>query len=200
MEGEGPEDYTMELLVVGLLLFFGVHSVAILAPRWRATMVARLGEGPWKGLYALLSAVGFVLLVIGYSHARAAASVLYVPPHALRYLSFILLLPVFPLLLAAYLPGTIQRRSRHPMLAAVKLWATAHLLAIGTLPDVLLFGSFLAWAIVDRLSVKDRAPKPPRAIPARHGDLIAIVIGLALYVLFLLKLHALLIGVAPLAT
>ncbi len=189
----------MELLIIGLLLFLGVHSVAILAPRWRARMVERLGELPWKGIYSLISAAGFVLLIIGYSHARAAASVLYVPPPPLRYVSFILLLPVFPLLLAAYLPGTIQRRARHPMLVAVKLWATAHLLAIGTVPDVLLFGSFLLWAIADRISVKRRAPRPHPEIPVRHADLIAVIAGLALYVLFLVKLHALLIGVAPLA-
>jgi uncharacterized membrane protein len=110
------------------------------------------------------------------------------------------MLPVFPLLLAAYLPGRIQARARHPMLAAVKLWATAHLLAIGTVPDVLLFGCFLAWAIIDRISVKRRqAPPSLRQAPLRSADAIAVTLGLLLYVLFLWKLHALLIGVSPLS-
>jgi uncharacterized membrane protein len=109
------------------------------------------------------------------------------------------MLPVFPLLLAAYLPGAIQAKSKHPMLAAVKLWATAHLLAIGTLPDVLLFGSFLLWAIVDRVSVKRRVNnRPARASSWGLNDAIAIVLGIALYVGFLLRLHVVFIGVSPL--
>ena len=190
----------MLTLIAGLLLFFGLHSISIVAPGWRNDMVQRLGEGAWKGLYSLLSAVGLTLLIVGFAHARAHASVLYVPPAALRYLTFLLMLPVFPLLLAAYLPGKIQSRAKHPMLAAIKLWATAHLLAIGALPDVLLFGTFLVWAVLDRISVK-RRPARPRHLPPpmRYGDLLAVVVGLGLYVLFVLKLHAVIIGVAPLA-
>jgi uncharacterized membrane protein len=190
----------MPTLIAGLLLFFALHSISIVAPGWRDAMVLRLGEGAWKGLYSLLSAVGLTLMLVGFAHARVDAAVLYVPPAALRYLTFLLMLPVFPLLLAAYLPGRIQSRARHPMLAAVKLWATAHLLAIGALPDVLLFGAFLVWAVFDRISVKRRPPRPRRAPPSmRYGDLVAVVVGLGLYVLFVLKLHALIIGVAPLA-
>jgi uncharacterized membrane protein len=190
----------MPTLIAGLLLFFGLHSISMVAPGWRDDMVQRLGEGAWKGLYSLLSGIGLALMIVGFAHARAHAAVLYVPPAVLRYLTFLLMLPVFPLLLAAYLPGRIQSRTRHPMLAAVKLWATAHLLAIGTLPDVLLFGAFLVWAVFDRISVKRR----PRTVrhsprPIRYGDLVAVVVGLGLYVLFVLKLHALIIGVAPLA-
>jgi uncharacterized membrane protein len=191
----------MLTLIVGLILFFALHSVAIVAPYWRERMVLLVGDPMWKGVYGLLSGVGFVLLVVGYAHTRRAPVVLYVPPGWLRYFSLLLMLPVFPLLLAAYLPGAIQRRTKHPMLAAVKFWATAHLLAIGTLADVLLFGSFLLWAIIDRISLKHRvkASPPPRAAPSRYNDLIAVLIGLALYVLFLFRLHAMLIGVAPLA-
>ena len=187
-------------LIVGLILFFGLHSVAIIAPHWRERMLLLIGEGTWKGTYSVLSGAGLVLMIVGFVHARHGAQVLYVPPAGLRYLTWALMLPVFPLLLAAYLPGSIQAKAKHPMLAAIKLWATAHLLAIGTLPDVLLFGSFLLWAIIDRISVKGRPARAPRrAASLRHGDLIALVLGLALYVLFILRLHLLLIGVAPLA-
>lgn len=189
----------MELLVCGLIVFFGVHSIAILAPAWRERCVTRLGAPAWKGLYAVLSGIGFVLLLIGYSHARVSAGTWYTPPPMLRHVTFLLMLPVFPLLIAAYLPGRIQARAKHPMLAAVKFWATAHLLAIGTAADVLLFGSFLAWAVADRISLKRRAsvPVPPRAT-LRHADLIAIVGGLILYALMIFRLHSLLIGVSPL--
>ena len=189
----------MLTLIIGLLLFFVPHSVAIVAPAWRERRLQAMGPGAWKGLYSVLSGVGLVVMLIGYGQARLTAPIWYVPPAALRYGTFLLMLPVFPLLIAAYLPGRLQARARHPMLAAVKFWATAHLLAIGTASDVLLFGSFLVWAIVDRVSVKRRVsgPTPPRvAVP--HADLVAIVGGLALYALFIFRLHVLLIGVSPL--
>ncbi|HEY6452843.1 MAG TPA: NnrU family protein [Steroidobacteraceae bacterium] len=189
----------MLTLIVGLVVFFGLHSVSILAPYWRERMLLLVGAGRWKGLYALLSAVGFVLICLGFAHARQAPVVLYVPPGWLRHVSFLLMLPVFPLLLAAYLPGAIQAKVQHPMLAAVKLWATAHLLAVGALPDVLLFGSFLLWAVVDRISLKRRrSTLPRRRTPSRYNDVIAVVLGLGLYVLFIARLHVLLIGVSPL--
>jgi uncharacterized membrane protein len=190
----------MLMLIIGLILFFGLHSVGIVAPYWRLRMLLMVGEGGWKGVYSVLSGLGFVLMIIGFAQARHSAQLLYAPPVALRYLTFVLMVPVFPLLLAAYLPGRIQTRARHPMLAAVILWATAHLLAIGTVPDVLLFGSFLLWAIIDRIAVKRRQPSPARrrlALP--YGDVIAVTLGLLLYALFLLTLHTLLIGVSPLA-
>jgi len=189
----------MELLVCGLIVFFGVHSVAILAPAWRERCVSRLGAPAWKGLYAVLSGIGFVLLLVGYSHARLSAETWYTPPPALRHVTFLLMLPVFPLLIAAYLPGRLKPRAKHPMLAAVKFWASAHLLAIGTAPDVLLFGSFLAWAVADRISLKRRTGSPvPPQIMVRHADLIAVVGGLLLYALMIFRLHSLLIGVSPL--
>jgi uncharacterized membrane protein len=124
--------------------------------------------------------------------------VLYAPPAGLRHAALLLLVPVFPLLLAAYLPGRIQAATKHPMLAATKLWAVSHLLANGNLADVVLFGSFLVWAVADRISLKRRTPLPvPGVPPGRWNDGIAIVAGLALYVAFLLWLHKLLIGVRP---
>jgi uncharacterized membrane protein len=190
----------MLALIVGLILFFGPHSVAIVAPYWRDRMLLFVGDGSWKAVYGLISGLGFILMLLGFAHARQMPIVLYAPPCWLRPVTFVLMLPVFPLLLAAYLPGAIQAKTKHPMLAAVKFWATAHLLAIGTLADVLLFGSFLLWAIIDRISLKRRTKAPPpRAPPTRYNDLIAVVLGLALYAVFVFRLHLMLIGVSPLA-
>lgn len=189
----------MSLLVLGLVLFLGVHSVSIVAPAWRDGQVARRGERAWKGVYALVSLVAFVLLIYGYGLARQAPVVLYSPPAALRHLALLLMLPVFPLLFAAYMPGRIQRAAKHPMLLAVKFWAAAHLLANGTLADVLLFGAFLVWAVADRISVKRRgAPRSvPGAPPSAFNDIVALVGGLVVYVVFLFWAHHWLIGVAP---
>jgi uncharacterized membrane protein len=188
----------MSVLIVGLILFIGIHSVSIVNARWRDEVAARMGELRWQGLFALIAIAGFVLIVWGYGLARQAPVVVYVPPSWLRHLSMLLLVFVFPLLLAAYLPGRIQRVTRHPMLVATKLWAVAHLLANGTLADVLLFGTFLAWAVADRISLSRRIPRPVPAAPAsRWNDLIAVVAGLGLYVAFVLGGHLWLIGVSP---
>ncbi|HEX3142287.1 MAG TPA: NnrU family protein [Rhizobacter sp.] len=188
----------MTLLILGLVLFLGVHSIAIAAPAWRDAMAAR-NDKAWKGAYALLSIAGFVLLVYGYGLARQSPLVIYTPPAGLRHLALLLLLPVFPLLFAAYLPGRIQAASKHPMLVATKLWALAHLLANGTLADVLLFGGFLAWAVAERISLKRRVARPvPGAPPSAANDAIAVVAGLVVYGLFVWRVHAWLIGVSPL--
>jgi uncharacterized membrane protein len=188
----------MTLLILGLALFLGVHSVSIVAPAWRDAMQSRVGEGPWKGLYSLVSIAGFALIVVGYGMARQSPVVLYAPPTWLRHVALLLLLPVFPLLLAAYLPGRIKTAAKHPMLLSVKLWAAAHLLANGNAADVLLFGGFLAWAVADRISFKHRAQRPLPGAPASPlNDVIAVVAGLALYALFVFGGHAWLIGVAP---
>ena len=191
----------MTLLIVGLVLFLGVHSVAIVAPSFRTRTVQRMGEGAWKGLYALISLAGFVLICYGFGLARQAPVVLYSPPTWLRHLALLVMLPVFPLLIAAYLPGRIKTAAKHPMLAAVKFWAFAHLLANGSLADVLLFGGFLAWAVVDRISVKRRAmPQVLRtAPPGPWNDAIAVVLGLALYALLIGWAHVRLFGVSPLS-
>ncbi|MEO8278205.1 MAG: NnrU family protein [Ideonella sp.] len=188
----------MALLVAGLLVFLGLHSLAIVAPQWRDAQLVRFGEARWKGLYSIVSAIGLVLIIVGYGIARQSPIVLYVPPAALRHLAWLLMLPVFVLLFAAYLPGRIQSATRHPMLLATKLWASAHLLANGTLADVLLFGGFLIWAIADRISMKRRLPRARPELPAgRFNDAIAVVSGLILYGLSFAFFHLWLIGVSP---
>ena len=192
----------MLVLVVGLVIFLGVHSVSIVAPGWRTATVARLGERPWKGLYSLASGVGLALVIVGYGMARRDPVVLYTPPAALRHLALLVMLPVFPLLFAAYLPGRIRAAVKHPFLLAVKLWAFAHLLANGMLADVLLFGAFLAWAVADRISVKrrsaDEAHEVPAAPPGAANDAIALIGGLAVYAVFIVWAHRWIIGVSPL--
>ncbi|HEX7971762.1 MAG TPA: NnrU family protein [Thiobacillus sp.] len=186
----------MNVLLLGLVVFFGVHSVSIVNDPWRDRMAAKMGEWTWKGGYALVSIIGFVLIVWGYGLARHEPVVLYTPPGWLRPVALVLLVPVFPLLLATYLPGRIQAAARHPMLVAIKLWAVAHLLANGTLADVLLFGAFLVWAVLDRVSMKHRAQRPIPGVPqTRANDLIAVAGGLSLYAAFVLWLHGWLIGV-----
>jgi uncharacterized membrane protein len=188
----------MGTLIIGLILFLGAHSISIVASGWRDRAVARIGEREWQGIYGLVAFLGLVFIVWGYGLAREEAIVLYVPPVWLRHLVLLLMVPVFPLLLAAYLPGRIQSATKHPMLAAVKLWAVAHLLANGTVADLILFGSFLIWAILDRVSMKWREPRPVRgAPPSKVNDLIAVIAGLALYAAFVLWAHFWLFGVSP---
>ena len=189
----------MTYLIVGLVLFLGLHSISIVARPTRDALLARLGEGPWKGLYSLVSLVGLVLIVIGYGAARQQPVVLYTPPAWLKHPALLLLAFVFPLLVAAYLKGHIKAKVKHPMLAATKVWAFAHLLVNGTLADLLLFGGFLAWAVFDRIAVKRRpAAKDAFAFePKVMHDLIAIVVGLALYGWFVVQGHQWLIGVRP---
>jgi uncharacterized membrane protein len=188
----------MPILIAGLVIFLGVHSLMIVAPQVRAQARARLGEGPWKVVYSLVALLGFVLIVYGFGVARQSPTVLYTPPHWMRHVTFLVMLPVFPLLLAAYLPGRIKTTMKHPMLAAVKFWALAHLLANGTLADVLLFGGFLAWAVVDRISLKRRTQVIATAPPGKFNDAIAIVAGLILYAFFIGWAHVRLFGVSPL--
>lgn len=190
----------MTLLIVGLVLFLGIHSVSVFAPAWRDQQLAQRGEKGWKGLYSVVSLIGFVLLIYGYGAARQAPVVLYAPPSGMRHLALVLMLPVFPLLFAAYLPGRIKSAAKHPMLVATKLWAVAHLLANGNLADVLLFGGFLAWAVADRISLKRRTVRAVPGAPAGPAnDLIAVIGGLVLYAVFLLWAHRWLIGVSPIA-
>jgi len=189
----------MSILIVGLVIFLGLHLLPVRVPL-KASIIARLGAGAYKALMSIGSLIGLILIIWGYGVARSSgAMVLWQPPTGLRHLVLLLMLPVFPLLIATYVPGKIRSTVKHPMLTAVKLWAFAHLLANGTLPDVLLFGSFLAWGVIDRISLKRRGVLPPAPV-ARFtgGDWAAIVIGLVLYGLMVWRLHLLLIGVSPL--
>ncbi len=188
----------MGMLLLGLVLFLGIHSVSIVASDWRDAQVRQRGIGFWKGLYSVVALIGLVLIVVGYGQARQSPVVLYIPPPGMRHAAWLLMLPVFVLLLASQLPGRIQTLTRHPMLLATKLWATAHLLANGTLADVLLFGGFLAWAVLDRISLKRRPARPKPELPRKpYNDVIAIVGGLGLYAWFIGGLHLWLVGVAP---
>ncbi|SAK51516.1 NnrU family protein [Caballeronia ptereochthonis] len=189
----------MLIFALGLIVFFGVHSISIVAPRWRDAQVGRLGDGRWKGLFSLVSIAGFVAMLYGYGIVRHAPVLVYVPPIALRHLALLLMVPVFPLLIAAYFPGRVRHLSRHPMLLAVILWALSHLITNGTLNDVLLFGAFLVWAVADLISVGRRAHvRPVPGAPASAmNDVIVVVGGLGLYAFMLLWGHAHLIGVSP---
>jgi len=190
----------MTLFVAGLLVFLGIHSISIVAPRWRDAQAARMGENAWKGLYAVASIVSLVAMIYGYGIARQLPVMVYAPSMALRHLAFLLMLPVFPLLVAAYLPGRIKRLARNPMLLAVILWAASHLLANGTLNDLLLFGAFLVWAVADLISVSRRPNvRPVPSAPASAiNDVIVVVAGLGLYAFVLLWAHARVVGVSPL--
>lgn len=190
----------MEILVAGLVLFLGIHSVSIVNDAWRNRVVERIGRLPWQAIYALVALAGLVLIVWGYGLARQAPTVVYVPPTWLRHVALLLLVFVFPLLLAAYLPGRIKQATHHPMLVATKLWAFAHLLANGMLHDLVLFGAILVWAVADRISLKRREERPvPGAPSSRLNDAIAVIGGLGLYVWFVAHGHAWLFGVSPTA-
>lgn len=190
----------MAMLILGLTLFLGVHSIRLFADGWRTRQIARLGTNGWKGLYALASLAGFVVLVWGFGLARQHPVVVWVPPMALRHLNALFTLFAFVLLAAAYVPGNaIKARLGHPMLAAVKLWAFGHLLATGMLHDVLLFGAFLAWAVADFMVSRrrDRAagvsyPKGPAS-----RTVLTVAIGVAAWAMFAFWLHVLLVGVSP---
>jgi uncharacterized membrane protein len=188
----------MGVLVLGLAVFLGVHCISIVAPAWRDRTAARLGNA-WRGIYSLASIAGLLLIVWGYGAARHEPVLLYTPAPWTRYVTAVLMVPVFPLLLAGYLPGRIRDTVGHPMLTGVILWALAHLIGSGTLLNLLLFGSFLVWAVADCLSFGWRTQRPiSMAPPGRLNDVIAIVAGLMLYAVFEHWLHARWIGVQPL--
>jgi len=190
----------MTLLIVGLVLFLGVHSTRIFANDWRTATVARIGELPWKGIYTVLSIAGFVVLVYGFGQARGQMP-LWAPPTWTKHLTALLMLPVFPLFVAAYVPrNALKARLKHPQVLSVKLWAFAHLLSNGTLADVLLFGSFLVWAVLSYRAARGRDPRstvPPPMAPKASMTALTVIVGLVIYVVFAGALHAMLIGVRP---
>jgi uncharacterized membrane protein len=200
MTAQFLETSIMTLLIAGLLIFLGIHSLSIVNEPLRDRLAERLGNVGWQALYATIAIVGFVLIVRGYSAARLEPMLLYTPPVWLRHVSLLLMVFVFPLLLAAYLPGRIQDIAKHPMLLATKVWALAHLLANGMLHDVILFGAFLAWAVADRVSLKRRQGRPvPGPARSKLNDIVAVVGGVGLYLWFLIQGHAWLFGVSSAA-
>ena len=190
----------MTLLILGLVLFLGVHSVRVFADGWRGAVRARLGEGAYKGLYTLASVTGLVLIVWGYGLARQQPVLLWLPPVWTRHLAALLTVPAFILLVAAYVPGnSIKAKVHHPMVLGVKVWALAHLLSNGMLADVLLFGGFLVWAVLSFRAARqrDRAGQVSYP-PGRVGPtLVAVAVGLVAWAGFAFWAHAVLIGVRP---
>jgi uncharacterized membrane protein len=190
----------MLVLVAGLLLFLGVHSLRIVADGWRSRQVARLGAGLFKGLYALASIAGFVLLVWGFGLARQHAVAVWVPPLALRHANALFTLVAFVLLAAAYVPRNhFKQKLGHPMYAAIKTWALGHLLAAGMLHDIVLFGALLLWSVAGFVAGRRRDRRDGVTYPAGTalGDALVVAIGVAGWAAFAFWLHARWIGVAP---
>jgi uncharacterized membrane protein len=190
----------MTWLIAGLIVFLGAHSVRIFAEDWRRAQIAKLGLGAYKGIYAVVSALGLVLIVIGYGQARGAAIVIWDPPLWARHVSALLVLFAFVLLAAAYVPRNhIKAAVGHPMILGVKIWAFGHLLANGHLEDLLLFGGFLAWAVFDYRAARRRDRSQGRAgvRGTLAGDVTTIVVGAGAWAVFALYLHGWLIGVRP---
>lgn len=193
----------MALMILGLVLFLGPHSLKIV-PGVRSGVVGAIGEGPYKIAYSVVSLVGLIVTVEGFKAWRSEGSpLLYDPPAFLSHISLVLMLIAFILLAATYANGYIKRAVKHPMITAVKVWALAHLLANGDAAAVTLFTAFLAWAVIDRISVarRERAGEiAPRAFtPSVRADAVAVTVGVVLYALFVWYLHLWLIGVSPIA-
>ncbi|MEI6028984.1 MAG: NnrU family protein [Betaproteobacteria bacterium] len=190
----------MTLLILGLVIFLGVHSTRVFAEGWRTAQLTRLGEKGWKGAYTLASLVGLVLLVWGYGLARQAPVPLWTPVIGLRHLGSLLTVLAFILLAAAYVPrNSVKARVGHPMVAGVKVWALAHLLANHTLADLLLFGGFLVWAVLcfRAARARDRAAGTLYPAGTLQGNLLTVGAGLAAWAVFAMWLHGALIGVRP---
>ena len=187
-------------LIAGLVLFLGVHSTRVFANDWRNQTLARIGEKPFKGVYALLSLAGFVLLVWGYGQARQQGVMLWNPPTATRHIAALLMLLSFVLLAAAYVPGNqIKAKLHHPMVLGTKVWALAHLLANGSLADMVLFGSFLVWAVVLFATSRRRDRREQIVYPTGTAGMtvVTVVAGIAAWAVFAFWLHRVLIGVSP---
>jgi uncharacterized membrane protein len=190
----------MTLLILGLVIFLGAHSTRIFAESWRGAQIARLGPNGWKGLYSVVSIVGFVLLVWGYGVARQEPVPLWTPSMGLRHLGSLLTLVSFVFLAAAYVPrNAIKARLHHPMTLGVKVWALSHLLANHTLADVLLFGGFLVWAVLcfRAARARDRAAGTVYPAGTAAGTAITVAVGLGAWMVFAMWLHGPLIGVRP---
>jgi uncharacterized membrane protein len=185
------------VMILGLVLFFAAH-VFTTKREMRAEAIAKLGEGTYKILYALVSLAGLVLIVWGFAHYRANGWVdIWYPPKAMKHITVALMLPAVILVVAAYIRGRIYVTLKHPMLAGIKLWAAAHLLANGDLGSIILFGSFLGWAVYDRISLKHRTDGggPPIPVGGVSNDLIAVAVGVVAYLALAFAFHPVVIGV-----
>ncbi|MGA9090421.1 MAG: NnrU family protein [Bradyrhizobium sp.] len=184
-------------MILGLVLFLGVHTLTT-QRELRGRVIASMGEGGYKAGYALVSLVGLALIVWGFAHYRATGRIdVWYPPKALKHVAVALMLPAVILVVAAYIRGRIYTTLKHPMLAGVKLWAAAHLLANGDLGGIILFGSFLGWAVFDRISLKRRtdAGAPPIPVGGWGNDLIAVAVGIVAYLALAFAFHPVVIGV-----
>jgi len=191
----------MLTLIAGLILFLGVHSVRIFADDWRTRQQQKWGADAWRAVYAVLSLAGLVLVIYGFGLVRNAPVVVWIPPVGMRHAASLLTLLAFILLAAAYVPGNaIKARVHHPMVAGVKLWAVAHLMANGNLGHLVLFGSFLAWAVLDFISARQRDRRNPpatRPVTTLSATLITVLVGVVGWLVFAFWLHGLLMGIKP---
>ena len=187
----------LAVMILGLVLFLGAHTLPA-QRKWRRRAIAALGEGGYKIAYALVSLLGIALIVWGFGHYRATGWIdIWNPPKAFKHITVALMLPAVILVVAAYIRGHIYTALKHPMLAGVKLWAAAHLLANGDLGSIILFGSFLGWAVFDRISLKNRDDAGAPAIPVGGwgNDLIAVAVGILAYLALAFAFHPVVIGV-----
>jgi len=185
------------VMILGLVLFLGAHTLPA-QREWRAQAIVALGESGYKVSYVLVSLVGLVLIAWGFAHYRATGWIdVWDPPRALKHVTVALMLPAVILVVAAFIRGRIYTAVKHPMLAGVKLWAAAHLLANGDLGSIILFGSFLGWAVFDRVSLKRRTDAGAPAIPVGGwgNDLIAVAVGIVAYLALAFAFHPVVIGV-----
>ncbi len=192
----------LAVLIIGLVVFIGSH-VFVTRRKARAALIAQVGETPYKALFALVALAGLVLIVWGFARYRVEDYVqVWVPPSWMRHVTVALVWPAVIFVTAAYIPGDIKRTLKHPMLVGVKLWAFAHLLSNGDLGGIILFGSILAWAVYDRITLKrrDDPGAPPIPIGGRRNDILAIVVGTVLYLALGLVFHPLFIGIPVFGT
>ena len=191
----------MNYLLAGLVIFLGLHSVRVFADRWRTQMRSAWGVQTWRLVYSLLSLIGFVLIVWGFGLVRQTPVQWWSPPTGMRHVAALLTLVAFVLLAAAYVPGNqIKARLHHPMVAGVMLWAFAHLLANGNVAHVVLFGSFLGWAVLDYVAARkrDRREATVYTLGKAGATGVTVALGVAAWIAFTLWLHGWLIGVRPL--
>lgn len=191
----------MTVLVLGLVLFLGVHSLRVFAEPWRLAMIERMGDTPWKAVYSVVSIAGFALIIWGYGLARQDPAVLWnSPPAGLRHAVSLLTLVAFVLVVAAYVPGNqIKAKLHHPMILGVKVWAFSHLVVNNTLADLVLFGAFLVWAVLDFRAARRRDREQRLVYPAGRLSMtiVAVVVGAVLWAVFAMWAHRAWIGVSP---